>query len=300
MANMQCDTAFNINEFDLTFYALKRVSAQFKDNVNVQFGNKVYTDEFQIEALTKGHHSILSLLGPSLSVSSAEKLTSGTVTAFAEHTYADYKGYGISGISIAATAFEKAMQTTGTKDDQDILAKAFADNDTISMSKYADVMRSYGGDDVLKGNGGNDNLDAGNGNDNVFGGSGKDKIYGGKGDDIIVGGTGRDWMKGGDGSDKFIYNSRSEGGDTISKFGRTDYFAFKSENFGHLHKGQLNPDVFVLGTSTASLDKHDRFIFNTVDDTLWYDSNGTGKGGLTLIADLNTNFTVTWTDIFVI
>lgn len=297
---MQSETAFDIDQFDLSFYALKRASAQFSDNVNVPYGNKIYTDMFRINGATKGENKVLTLLGPTLSVSEGEQLTAGKVTAFAEHEFTTVKGYGITGISVAATAFEKAMQSASANDDKAILEKIFAGKDTISLSNSADVMRSYGGADVLKGNGGNDLLVAGGGADNVFGGSGKDRIYGGSGEDIIVGGTGKDWVKGGSGSDKYIYNSKTEAGDTISDFSRTDFIAVKGSKFGGLPKGQLDPDYFAFGSGTGSLDKNTRFIFNVDDDKLWYDSNGTGKSGLTLIADLNIDFLLAWTDIFVI
>jgi hypothetical protein len=44
-------------------------------------------------------------------------------------------------------------------------------------------------------------------------------------------------------------------------------------------------------------DADDRFVFRTTDATLWFDSNGSAAGGLTLVADLQAGATVTSADI---
>jgi Ca2+-binding RTX toxin-like protein len=123
----------------------------------------------------------------------------------------------------------------------------------------------------LYGNGGNDVL-SGNG--------GYDRIAGGAGNDRIFGGAGHDALRGGANADTFIYKSAVEGGDTIFDFSAGDRFQFKAIAF--------KPGNFVSHAADhTALHASDHFIFNRVDDTLWYDADGSGAGKAVLIADLN-------------
>jgi Ca2+-binding RTX toxin-like protein len=64
------------------------------------------------------------------------------------------------------------------------------------------------------------------------GGSGADLFTGGSGDDTFTGGAGADSLTGGAGNDVFVYNSPTEGGDTITDFVTGDVLHFSSTNFG--------------------------------------------------------------------
>jgi len=64
------------------------------------------------------------------------------------------------------------------------------------------------------------------------GGSGADLFTGGAGDDTFTGGLGADSFTGGTGNDVFVYNSPTEGGDTITDFVTGDVLRFSSANFG--------------------------------------------------------------------
>jgi Ca2+-binding RTX toxin-like protein len=300
MAQLQAEKAYDINACDLNFYRTTVVETEFRNNANVQFGSKIYADVLRINAVSKFRDDILTLLGPDLTVNGLDQLQSGRVTAMAEHDFRASKGYGISGFSVAATAFESAMHSDSRTDDFALMEKIFAGNDTFYLSPYGDVAKGFAGDDRMMGYGGADRLSGSDGADNLYGGSGRDKISGGAGRDIIFGGSGADTLSGGASADMYAYNYASHGGDKINGFSRSDVIAVKGANFGSLPKGVLDPGRFVLGTSTAAIDTNDRFIFNVNDDKLWYDSNGTRSGGLSLIADLNIDFILTPNDILIL
>ena len=161
------------------------------------------------------------------------------------------------------------------------------------------LLAGYGGNDALIGGGNNDYLD---------GGSGNDSVNGGAGDDIVVGGTGNDVLAGGEGADTFLFMTTAAMGatnaDTITDFisgedtlqlGKallpSTYFklvegdvtaakAFTGQD-GAVAKGAITEEWFrddltvsstgkVVGTLTAE----DRFVFDAVTGTLWYDADG--------------------------
>ena len=70
--------------------------------------------------------------------------------------------------------------------------------------------------------------------------------------------------------------------------------------FGGLALGQLAAGRFVARADNLAQDAGDRFIFDTANANLWYDSNGSAAGGLTQLADLQAGATMTAADIFLI
>ena len=81
-----------------------------------------------------------------------------------------------------------------------------------------DKLRGGTGRDRIFGEEGNDLIAGNDDNDFLFGEEGLDTISGGGGRDRIRGGKGRDVLKGGADKDTFIFENRSEFGDTISDF----------------------------------------------------------------------------------
>jgi Ca2+-binding RTX toxin-like protein len=123
------------------------------------------------------------------------------------------------------------------------------------------------GNDKLLGEADNDNLDGWDGNDTLDGGTGNDVLLGGKGSDTLVGGDGNDRlvgeqnadkMTGGLGANTFVYNSPTEGGDSITDF-----------NFAEGDKIEISSVGFGIGTS-------DFFRFFFSNDKLIFDSNNNG------------------------
>jgi len=115
------------------------------------------------------------------------------------------------------------------------------------------------GDEILFGTIGNDNLSGNAGKDILDGLAANDLLDGGEGDDIIKGSGGNDTLTGGTGSDSFVFESPTEGIDTIEDFDSSegDRIVISATGFG----GGLTPDgvladsQFVLGkTAVDSVD----------------------------------------------
>ncbi|MGB8813618.1 MAG: hypothetical protein WCC57_10565, partial [Paracoccaceae bacterium] len=80
-----------------------------------------------------------------------------------------------------------------------------------------------------------------------------------------------------------------------------DRFVIRAAGFGAgLVAGALNPNLFFSGPSNIAGGAEDRFVFNTTTTALWFDSNGSAAGGLTLLVDLQAGATMTAADILLI
>jgi Ca2+-binding RTX toxin-like protein len=86
--------------------------------------------------------------------------------------------------------------------------------DSILGGAGGDLISGASGNDTVKGGGGEDSIGGGNGNDELRGEAGADSIVGGAGMDSIWGDAGGDTLDGGAGdnaSDRFAYNSSTNG-----------------------------------------------------------------------------------------
>jgi Ca2+-binding RTX toxin-like protein len=164
-------------------------------------------------------------------------------------------------------------------------------NDKVTGSAVKDTV--FLGDGV-------DIANMGDGDDSVFGEGGIDTINGGNGIDSIMGGLGADKLTGGVGADTFFYVNTADGTDIISDFAADDFLAFKGTVFGNLAKGALAAANFWTNTTGVAHDADDRFIFNTTDDTLWYDADGNAVGAAFKMADMNIAFDLTAADIVIV
>ncbi|MGL4378457.1 MAG: calcium-binding protein, partial [Microcoleaceae cyanobacterium] len=147
------------------------------------------------------------------------------------------------------------------------------------------------------------------------GGSGADLFNGGAGDDTFTGALGADSLTGGAGSDVFVYNSPTEGGDTITDFVTGDVLRFSSTSFGGITSVTLqspaNTTVNINGaklvdftaiTSITTLAQAESqyatqlgaagpgFILykSGSDNILAYDPNRSNPGDIVNIANLRT------------
>ena len=157
------------------------------------------------------------------------------------------------------------------------------------------VLGSARGADVLVGDAANNVLRGFGGADTLAGGSGADALIGGAGIDLVTGGLG---------DDSFYFERPGDGGDVIGDFaavvGNNDGFRFSAAGFGGgLVAGALPATQFQSRADNLAQDGDDRFIFRTTDQTLWFDGNGNGAGGLLLVADLQTGALVTAADILI-
>jgi uncharacterized repeat protein (TIGR01451 family) len=157
------------------------------------------------------------------------------------------------------------------------------------------------GDQFVFGTIGNDNLSGGFGNDILNGLDGNDTLDGQDGNDIIQGGSGNDTLIGGTGNDNFVFNSPTDGVDTITDFenGGIDRIVISAKGFG----AGLTPDdflqqsQFVLGTMAA--DGDDRFIYDPATGNLFFDPDGTGNLPQQQIAKLTGAPNLSAYDIFI-
>lgn len=146
-------------------------------------------------------------------------------------------------------------------------------------------------------------VDGSIGSNNILkGGGGNDAIFGAGGNDTLIGQAGVDQLHGQAGADKFVFNSTSEGIDTIVGFevsvvGETIQVS-KAGFGGGLTLGTLAASQFVIGSAAA--DSSDRFIYNSSTGALSFDANGNGAGGQVQFATLSTGLNMTNNDISVI
>lgn len=107
-------------------------------------------------------------------------------------------------------------------------------------------------------------------------------------------------MTGGAGSDRFTFNSRSEGIDRITDFRVVDdTIVVSAAGFGGglVAGSAIAANEFRLG-SAATLSSH-RFLYDQSTGSLFFDQDGTGAIAKTQFATLNTGLALTNADIFV-
>jgi VCBS repeat-containing protein len=150
---------------------------------------------------------------------------------------------------------------------------------------YSYIDSGNGVDTVTGGGTAIDNFFGGSGSDGLIGSAGADIIDGQSGDDIITGGAGNDTLTGGTGNDHFVYNSTTEGLDTILDFGHVgDSLDFSAAAFGAglamggANLGTLDSSHFessATGTATNAAGTAE-FVYNTTTGVLAFDPDGSG------------------------
>ncbi len=187
------------------------------------------------------------------------------------------------------------------KDTAGLSNLAFGGGDTYRLTNQADKVKALGGNDTVNANDGNDEVWGGAGRDQLNGGFGNDKLYGEAGNDKLSGGVGLDTLVGGGGNDQFIFTiSGPTNKKTITDFtSGADKLVFDNAKFsGAGPDGPLSADAFALGLKAG--DATDRFIYDQATGSLWYDRDGKGGNGQTLIADLQDGATLTASDFLII
>ena len=217
---------------------------------------------------------------------------------------------GTSGADISFSGFENLRGSAGADNfSGDAAANVLdggAGNDVLSGFGGNDQLFGADGADILYGNDGADQLFGGAGDDVLRGAGQNDGLYGGSGQDVLRGGSGIDVLNGGLGNDFFDFLSLADaltGLDVITDFGNVvgnnDMIRVASSFGAGLTVGALAPGRFVSHATNLALDADDRLIFRTTDATLWFDSNGSATGGLTLLADLQAGALLTAADIWI-
>lgn len=153
-------------------------------------------------------------------------------------------------------------------------------DDTLNGTSAANALFAGAGVDALYGRDGNDKL---------YGGAGSDLLSGGAGNDRLIGGTGNDRLTGGTGVDQFKWLVPGEGGDVVTDFSATqgDRLVFVSPNFGNLATGTLASTRLRASSTGSATSTSQRFLFNTSNGMLKYDSDGSGPLAAVSLATLN-------------
>ncbi|AOF94103.1 hemolysin-type calcium-binding repeat family protein (plasmid) [Sinorhizobium sp. RAC02] len=140
------------------------------------------------------------------------------------------------------------------------------------------------------------------GNNALLGNSGNNVLNGGAGNDTLNGGLGKDMLIGGSGQDTFVFDTalRSTDIDTIGDFiVKDDSIWLDDDIFSKAGKvGDLAVDAFYVGARAH--DESDRVIFDKKTGKLWYDADGSGKGGAIQFALLDKGLVVTAADFDII
>ncbi|CAO4194776.1 malectin domain-containing carbohydrate-binding protein [Methylorubrum extorquens] len=120
-----------------------------------------------------------------------------------------------------------------------------------------------------------------------------ESLVGGAGNDLLIGGAGHDQLLGGTGEDFFrfqnptsdVFNGASNDGDFIFDFtaSQGDKIQLNASAFG-LSFGVVDGVNFFSGTSPAATEATPTLLYNTQSSTLFYDADGSGAGGLTILA----------------
>lgn len=146
----------------------------------------------------------------------------------------------------------------------------------------------------------------GNGLANILrGNSAANVLNGAGGNDVLSGGLGNDTLTGGPGNDSFVFRTAlnaSTNVDTITDFNvAADTIRLDDAVMPGLGSpGTLAAGRFWKSTDGVAHDPDDRIIYDTDSGNLFYDSNGDGAGGATLLARLTPNLALTNADFVVI
>jgi Ca2+-binding RTX toxin-like protein len=161
-------------------------------------------------------------------------------------------------------------------------------NNTITGNGVKNILNGGDGVDTLNGGNGNDILNGGDGNDILNGGDGVDTLKGGGGNDTLKGGGGNDTLTGGGGADIFVFD-KLIGRDTLTDFNLSlDEIHFDGSIFTSLSSG-ITAENFVIAASAS--EAYHYLIYDTSNNYLYYDADGSGAGAMIHIATLNVDIT---------
>jgi Ca2+-binding RTX toxin-like protein len=140
--------------------------------------------------------------------------------------------------------------------------------------------------------------------DRLSGSGAADSLNGGGGNDTLDGRGGNDTLTGGLGADTFVFSTAPGFGKQVSDFlSGTDKLSFDNSVFtalgtaGNFAAGDAR---FAAGPGlTSGHDADDRLVYNTTTGQLFYDGNGNGPSGSTLVGTLQGAPALAATDIVV-
>ncbi len=158
--------------------------------------------------------------------------------------------------------------------------------DAYELFETGNIAGLYSGESLyILGGGVNDTLVGGNLADEIFGYNGNDRIEGKGGNDILDGEGGKDVLIGGTGNDDFSFSGNSNfqvkavDADKILDFTSSDWIVLEKDAFTRLtlsnvNGNQLQASQFVANTSGNATTTAHRIIYDTDDNKLYYDPDG--------------------------
>lgn len=198
MAKIYARHAFDILDINLNRILANRTDWTFYDNANLRYQGGTYRDGHLTEWSLGGVDFGSLFRSSQLTVGPAGHLRGGTVTSYSEYlwTGSEYSElWGMTGLSLEATALQAAMRSRGRADDDALIQRALGGADEFRLSPDPDIANGFGGNDTLYGGRGNDVLAGGAGNDSLMGQRGNDHLFLDPGNDVISGGPGRDTLQ---------------------------------------------------------------------------------------------------------
>ncbi|WP_421900466.1 FecR domain-containing protein [Maridesulfovibrio sp.] len=143
------------------------------------------------------------------------------------------------------------------------------------------------------GSGSNDYIEGNSGNNYLAGESGNDTLIGEMGNDTLYGGYGKDTLTGGSGADKYLYKSTSEcpatatNADYVTDFvSGTDKFVFSTSGGFAVGGTPFATSSDYNGSTGTGLSANAQFVYDSTNDQLWYDADGSGSGAGVAVANL--------------
>jgi Ca2+-binding RTX toxin-like protein len=157
----------------------------------------------------------------------------------------------------------------------------------VFVTTSIDVIRDSSG---LYGNNSGNTLSGTNAGETILGGSGSD---------VLIGALGSDTLTGGLGGDEFVFQSPSEGADTILDFGAgDDLIVVDAAAFGGglVAGAPLAAAQLVANSAPVATAAQGQFLYDTDSGQLLWDADGTGAADPILLATLTGAPSVTAAD----
>ena len=266
------NTAINFNNINLNWYIQNYFDEFFENNTYSSVNGTRYEDTYVINGYDGVYDLYFAYGGSNFAVSNNNVTGTVKIIAEVESTYS--QGWFLSGISVSASLIFAAAITSSTADDFLLLARAMKGNDTLYLSNSSDLAYGFLGNDIIYGYGGTDYIIGGAGSDTLIGGNGHDYYY----FDANLGASNVDKITASS-QDFFVLDN-----DIFTKFSMYDSF------------DNISSSNYVVGRK--ALDSNDYLIYNPLNDTIYYDADGSGKG--IMIAFCKTSDTPRYDDFLII
>jgi Ca2+-binding RTX toxin-like protein len=224
MARITASEAFNIHTFSFGGATAAEAATTIGSVGGYRYGINRF-DNTITTPFNAGTERVIAY-GDGITTASGN-ITGGTVGAFLVQELVGTRwtsSFVISQMDMSAVAYQSALRSAGSADDEAFLSAAMSGDDLALLSKFGDHIDSFGGDDTVRGAAGNDSIYAMDGNDSISGDSGNDEIFGGDGNDRLWGAYGADTILGGDGIDRL---AGGNGNDQLSGGAGADVFYFR-------------------------------------------------------------------------